>query len=152
MKYIPLVAIAAALLIGVFFLNRQTQNNVTREPNPSPTVTEETEIRASFTIITDNITRSFKAEKYHNQSPDIYIESSDPTVVHVKKAGISWFNFFETLPMKLTKECLITGDGEKLCNDKNGTLKFYINDMEEPDLLEKSIKEGDKALIRYTSI
>lgn len=52
--------------------------------------------------------------------------------------------------MKLTKECLITGDGEKLCNT-NGTLTFYLNEIEDKDLLDREIKEGDKILIEYRS-
>jgi hypothetical protein len=51
--------------------------------------------------------------------------------------------------MKLTKDCLITGDGETLCNEKNGTLKFYFNDVETPDLLGREIKDGDNALINF---
>ena len=150
MKYILLSAAAATLLIGVLLLNRQTQNNVTREPSPSPTtVGQETEISAFFTVTTGSIIRNFSAQKYHNQSPEVYIEASNPTVVHVKKPSITWDAFFKTLPMKLTKDCLMTGDGEKLCND-SGTLQFFLNDIEEPNLLERQIKQGDKAKILYT--
>ena len=52
--------------------------------------------------------------------------------------------------MKLTYDCLITGDGETLCNGQGGTLKFYLNDSETPNLLEKEIKEGDKVLIKFS--
>lgn len=112
---------------------------------------EKVNITATFTIITDKITRSFKAKKYHNQSPDVYIESSDPTVVYVTKKGITWDDFFKTLPMKLTKECLTTGDGETFCDGQQGTLKFYLNDVEDKNLLDKEIKQDDKALIKFTS-
>ncbi len=101
--------------------------------------------------MTDKITRSFTNPKYHNQSPDVYISSDDPTKVHVTKAGTTWDDFFKTLPMKLTKDCLITGDGETLCDGKDGTLKFYLNGVEDKDLLEREIKEGDRALIKFTS-
>ena len=106
--------------------------------------------KASFTVVTGTTTRSFKAEKYHNQSPHVYIESLDPTIVHVKKTGITWEDFFKTLPMRLTKDCLITGDSETLCNGKSGTLKFYLNDTETPNLLDKEIRDGDKALINFS--
>ena len=110
---------------------------------------EKIDIKASFTIITDKITRSFKAEKYHHQSLEVYIENPDPTIVHVTKKGVTWDDFFKTLPMKLSKDCLVTGDGETLCNSKNGNLKFYLNDVETPDLLDKEIKNGDKILIEF---
>lgn len=51
--------------------------------------------------------------------------------------------------MKLTKQCLTTGDGETYCDGKNGSLKFYLNDIEDEDFLEREIKAGDKALIKF---
>jgi hypothetical protein len=57
--------------------------------------------KASFTIVTGTITRSFRDEKYHNQSPDVYIESVNPAIVHVKKTGITWDDFFKTLPHEI---------------------------------------------------
>ena len=139
------------LIIAVLFIILSSSQTPKTSQSPSPTPQmQEANIKASFTIITGNITRSFSAEKYHNQSPDVYIETSDPTIIHVKKIGITWEDFFKTLPMKLTKDCLTTGDGETLCNGKNGTLKFYLNDIETPNLLDRQIKDGDKALINFS--
>ena len=152
-KIKPVIVSVALLLIlvSVFVLFNKSQTLKTSVQAPIPTPqNEKVNIKASFVIITGNITRSFKAIKYHNQSPDVYIESFDPTIIHVKKIGITWDDFFKTLPMKLTKNCLITGDGETLCNGKNGTLKFYLNDIETPDLLDKEIKDDDKALINFS--
>ncbi len=148
------------LLVGAFALFNRPQSNpsIDQTPSPAPVVEEEVNFTASFTIITGNITRSFKAEKYHHQSADVYIENPDPTIIYVKKAGITWDDFFKTLPMKLTKECLVTGDGETFCDKKDGSLKFYLqskegsphlNDVEDKDLLDREIKEDDKALIRF---
>lgn len=154
-KYIISLLIIIFLISSFIFFNKsQTAKTTTPIPSPisqqSPIPTP-TNITASFTIITDSITRSFKAEKYHNQSQDVYIENPEPSIIFVKKAGITWDDFFKTLPMKLTKDCLTTGDGENLCNDKNGSLKFFLNDIETPNLLDKSIKQDDKIIIKYTS-
>lgn len=138
------------LAISAFTILNKPQSPQTVETTPTPIMQDEkVDIKASFTIITDNITRSFKSEKYHNLSPDAYIEAPDPTIVHVKKSGITWDDFFKTLPMKVTRECLTTGDGETFCDGKDGSLKFYLNDIEDEDLLNKEIKEGDKALIKF---
>ena len=151
MKRYSIIVIAIIILAIFSFTNLRPQSPQTPSPNPTPKMADEkVNITATFTIITDSITRSFKAEKYHNKSPDVYIEASDPTIVHVTKSG-TWDNFFKTLPMELTRECLITGDGETLCDGKDGSLKFYLNDVETPDLLEKQIKEGDKVLIKFIS-
>ena len=150
MKRVIIVSVTIAFLISAFalFNKSQTPKDLTSNPTPQNQKTNQTvDIKASFSIVTGTITRSFSAEKYHNQSPDVYLESADPTIVYVKKIGITWDDFFKTLPMKLTKDCLTTGDGETFCNGKNATLKFYLNNIETPDLLDKEIKDGDKALI-----
>ena len=155
MKNFIIIVIAILILaISAFVILNKSQNKPkilpTANLTPTPIIqSEKINITATFTIITGNITRSFKSEKYHNLSPDVYIENPDPTIVHVTKVGITWDDFFKTLPMKLTKDCLITGDGETLCSEKEGGLKFYLNEAETPDLLEKEIKDGDKALIKF---
>lgn len=148
------IAIALILVFAFILFNKsQTPKKSFQTLTPSPQnekVNPPAGGKASFTIITGSITRSFQAEKYHNQSSDVYIENLDPTIVHVKKTGITWDDFFKTLPMTLTKDCLITGDGETLCSGKNGTLKFYLNDSETPNLLDQEIRDGDKALINFS--
>lgn len=149
---ILIFATVIVLMIGfLFFKNSQPQiTTVQNASTPLPTpLDEKVDIKASFTIITGKITRSFKAEKYHNLSSDVYIESSDPTIIYVKKSGITWDDFFKTLPMKLTKDCLTTGDGEIYCNGKEGTLKFFLNNREDENLLDREIKNGDRILIEY---
>ncbi len=142
-----IIAAFVAIISAIIYLNKP--QITPQAPTPTPFSEEKVNIKATFTIITGNITRSFKAEKYHNLSPDVYIEASDPNIVHVTKTGITWNDFFKTLPMKLSKDCLVTGDGENLCSDK-GSLKFYLNDVEDKDLLDKEIRDDDKALIIYT--
>lgn len=154
MKAFAITTLVVISFLGLLFLvfnNQKPQAPQTIvDSSPTPTVLDEkVNIQASFTMITGNITRSFKTEKYHNQSADVYIENPDPTTVYVKKKDITWDDFFKSLPMKLTKDCLITGDGETLCNQKQGSLKFFLNDSEDPNFLDREIKEGDKALIKF---
>ena len=145
------IAIAITVSGFILFNKSQTQKDLTPSPTPqNQKFNPPAGGKASFSIVTGTTTRSFSAEKYHNQSSDVYIENPDPTIVNVKKIGITWNDFFKTLPMKLTKDCLTTGDGETFCNGKNGTLKFYLNEIETPDLLDKEIKDGDKMLIKFT--
>lgn len=150
---ISVIAIIILAISAFTIINKPQPSQIPQIASSTPLVQDEkVDIKASFTIITDNIIRSFKAEKYHNLSPDVYIEASDPTVIHVKKAGITWDDFFKTLPMKLTEDCLTTGDGETFCDGKNGSLRVYLNDKEDKDLLDRQIKDGDKALIKFIYI
>lgn len=149
----PFIAIATIMLIGLFYVASKPKDMSPPSislPSSAQPSTKEVNIKANFAIITDNITRSFKNPKYHNKSADVYIQENDPSIVYVKKLGVTWADFFNTLPMKLTNDCLVTGDGEKLCQ-ATGSLRFYLNDVEEANLLDQEIKDGNKILIKYTS-
>ncbi len=145
------IILVKVLVVGYLLMNPHILS--TNKPDPTPTPTSIltpniVDIKASFGIITGNITRNFSSPKYHNLSMDVFITKDDPSIIYVKKDGIRWSDFFETLPMKLTKDCLVTGDGESLCNTK-GNLKFYLNDVETPGLLDMEIEEGDRAKIEF---
>ncbi|MCH7951223.1 hypothetical protein IH980_00600 [Patescibacteria group bacterium] len=120
-------------------------------PQESPTTQADVDRLAGFAIFTNGLYRVFSAAKYHNLSPDVYIEAKNPNIIQVKKSGITWNDFFKTLPFKLTKECLTTGTGETFCTSGNQTLKFYLNGVETEDLLDREIQDGDRALITYGS-
>ncbi|MBI2598910.1 hypothetical protein HYW40_01710 [Candidatus Curtissbacteria bacterium] len=110
---------------------------------------EKVDFQASFEIYTDGLKRNFTSPKYHNNSEDVFISAENPSIVNVKRADITWGDFFNTLPMKLTTDCLTTGDGEVLCNNQTKSLKFFINEIETPNFLNEKIKSGDKAQIIY---
>lgn len=86
---------------------------------------------------------------YHNLSPDVYIESSNPNIVQVKKVDITWNDFFKTLPMSLSRDCLTTGTGQTFCTEGTQTLKFYLNGQLDADALDKKISAGDQLLVSY---
>lgn len=153
---LTVIAIVVPILVGLSFIIFKPSPPQTTPQPISPTVqpTNEPktlEIKATFKIVTDRITRNFSNPKYHKRSADVFIQADDPSIIYVKKSGITWQNFFDTLPMKLTKECLTTGDGETFCNQKGGSLKFYLNNIEDQDLLDKEIKEKDQILVKFSS-
>jgi len=156
-----IVAILLVAVISVFmFMNLSFENTknaieVKKKLNenlPAEEIldTEEVSKKAAFAIFTNGTFRIFTDSKYHNLSEDVYLEASNPNIIHVKKIGITYNDFFQTLPMNLTRDCLITGTGQTFCNGENGQLKFYLNGGERvDDLLEKEIKNGDRALISF---
>jgi hypothetical protein len=141
-----IILVAGYLLMNPPIMQTNKSDSIpTPTSIPTPNIVD---IKATFGIITGNITRNFSSPKYHNLSMDVFITKDDPSIIYVKKRGITWSDFFETLPMKLTKDCLVTGDGESLCNTK-GNLRFYLNDVETPSLLDLEIKDGDRAKIEF---
>lgn len=140
------------ILGGIFFLTQQKiSNKLPRVKTVSIPKEEAVDYKASFAIFTNSTFRIFTAPMYHNLSFDVFIESINPNIVHVKKADIIWDDFFKTLPMKLTKDCLITGTGQTFCTGETGTLKFYLNGEKVDDLLDLEIQNDDQALISFGS-
>lgn len=165
---LALIIILTAIVSGFALLTIQLSLNPTPEYqsenlsviNSSPQQAKDTPsvdnkqaywIKASFSIITKGTTRIFTDPKYHHLSEDVYIESPNPNIVNVKKTGLTWNDFFKTLPvpMKLNKDCLTTGTDQLFCTGKDGVLEFYLNDKLEMNLLDKEIKQDDKVLIRF---
>lgn len=117
---------------------------------PEPTTPKKPgEKRASFAVITDGGSRKFSAPMYHNLSPDVYLEARYPNVIHIMKDGITWRQFFATLPMKVSETCLTTGTDETFCTNANGTITFYLNKQKVINVLDKVIQDGDELSITY---
>lgn len=153
-----IILVTAALLFfsgfGIFSYKQSQQEQIIMSDNLLTTSTESAQIQnsdfeASFAIFTNGTFRIFTAPMYHNLSPDVYITASFPNTVYVKKTGITWNDFFSTLPFSLTTECLTTGTKETFCTGKNGTLRFYLNGEESNDALGREIQSGDKLLVTF---
>lgn len=86
---------------------------------------------------------------YHNLPQDVYIEANNPNIVKVKKSGITWNNFFSTLPFKFTHDCLTTSIKEIFCTGNNGTLKFYLNGERKEAIRDQEIQNDDKLLVTF---
>lgn len=131
-------------------LSQQKKSTIQLE-TPEQITPQIVEKQASFAIFTNGTLRVFTATMYHNLSSDIYIEASSPGVIQIKKAGLTWHDFFSTLPLKLTHECLTTGTGQTFCTGLNGTLKFYINGKKSVNALDQRVNNGDKLLVTFGS-
>ena len=144
--------LAILLVVGIaawLFFPRQA----TEEPAVI-TTEEEAEggpvnYQVPFEIYTLGTRRDFTASRYHNLDEKVFISPEDTNFVQVRAGGVTWGDFFETLPMELTPECLVTGTGQEFCDGEGGNLRFYVNGVAEGNFLEREIKEGDTALIVF---
>lgn len=142
--------LGAAYYFGFSSPNQKstTQQEPVSSASPTSSVVD---YRSGFKIYTNGTMRIFSDPRYHNQSPDAYLEAVDPSIVHVKKRGVTWGNFFDTLPspMKVRKDCLTTGTSQLFCSGPDGTLRFFLNGVETRDLLGKEIVHGDRVLVTF---
>lgn len=154
-----MIAVIPVVLFAVLLVSR---SQPTTEPPPiassgSPKLSTDTtdvtpqpaDFTAAFAIYTNGTFRVFTASMYHNRSPDVYIETANPNLVRVKKSGVTWQEFFDTLPFKLTPDCLTTGTGETFCTSEVNQLAFYLNGVNTSDALSREIKPRDQLLVHY---
>lgn len=151
MKRIPVIgALVIIVAVGFFlFFSSNSPIKITTIPTATTQSQQAQDIKAAFAIFTNGTFRVFTAAMYHNLSTDVYIQADNPNIIHIKKSGVTWNDFFKTLPFKLTENCLITGTGETFCSGQDGTLKFYLNGVRNDTLLDKTINPGDRALITF---
>jgi len=149
--FVFLAAVVGFILVtNSQMLPSQSDQQAEQSQESNESVSEAVDIKASFLIFTNGTKRTFADTMYHNLSNDVYIESAlNPTIVNVTKSGITWNDFFKTLPFELDTECLVTGTGQKFCDGNQEKLTFYLNGVEESSLLQKEIQSGDQALITF---
>lgn len=140
------------VLLGIF-INGLTSNQKTVSVQPdqlqiTPTLPFAS-YEAQFAIYTNGTRRIFSESKYHNQSEDIFLEAENPNIIQIKKPNLTWNDLFTTLPMNLSKDCLITGTKQTFCTNETSTLKFYINGIRNDNALNEEINNGDKLLVSY---
>ncbi len=148
--------------IGSIFINEKLSKNASdgqvrvveivsdSQPVPEPSnLPEIIDFTAGFEIYTNGTKRIFNQDMYHNQSADVYLTSNNPSTIHIKKRGITWDDFFKTLPFSVTNNCLVTGTKQTFCTTVTQKLRFYLNEIENSDVLGLEIKEGDFLKIVY---
>jgi hypothetical protein len=104
---------------------------------------------ARFLIFTNGTKRILSSNGYLLQWPYAYLRSDGPTVIHVAKQGVHWQDFFQSLPLTLTAQCLGISQIQQFCTEGENTLKFYLNGVKQDNLLSLEIHDGDRLLISY---
>lgn len=155
MSRTPLLIIGVVIVgVAAFgLLSNHSSPTLTPTPVPqaAPPIEKSTDFQAGFAIFTNGTFRVFIDSKYHNLSEDVFIQADNPNIVHVKKSGVTWDDFFKTLPMSLNQTCLTTGTKQTFCTSDRESLKFYLNGKRVDNLLSKQINPGDRALISFGS-
>lgn len=152
-----LIILSSFIFSGCSVADKKLTDTTTSQQNtsvfsPQQSVTPPTasiEFTARFEIYTNGTKRTFTNAMYHRQSADIYIENPDPHLIYVKKTGLTWNDFFSTLPFSLKKECLVTGTKQTFCNTETKRLYFYLNGKEDPGALDRLIAPNDMLRVEY---
>ena len=152
-KYILILIPIILVAIFLYFQLQSSSSNLIPSPTNGALSVSPSEMPSDFTatfeITTNGTVRTFVNPMYHNLSEDVYINAENPNTVNVKRSGVSWNDFFSTLPFSLSKDCLTTGTGQTFCTNENGTLRFFINGVEDSNALDKEIQPNDNLEVIY---
>ena len=70
-------------------------------------------------------------------------------VLHMHSTGINLGHFFESIGLKLTKECINSLDGKSYCNGAKNKLKMFSNERQVNSFEDQVFNDLDKILITY---
>jgi hypothetical protein len=144
---IPILVAASVFLIYTKIRDKTLELSEIKETTKLQI--EKVDNLAAFAIYTNGLKRTFDDPKYLNLNESVYIDLNNTNIIHVKTSGITWRDFFDTLPMEVDYDCLTTGTGQKFCNGEGGNLHYIIDGSEANDFFEREIKDTDHALIIF---
>lgn len=115
---------------------------------------EKYHIHANIAVVLNGEKLDFRQEKYQSTEakeldPDIHFHDGNGDLIHIHKQGATLGEFFTSLGMSLSADCLILDSGEKFCNDGSNTVKMFVNgkpDSRFGDLLPQDL---DRVLLSY---
>ena len=87
----------------------------------------------------------------------IHVDSGAPApektgdALHMHATRIPLWVFFSSVGMDFNKECITLENKEKLCNDGNKKLKFFVNGKENNEFEDYVFNDLDRILISYGS-
>ncbi len=79
----------------------------------------------------------------------VHLHDLDGDVIHMHQPGITYHDFFERLKMGFEDSFFIDHEGNKIQNNETHSFRFFVNNKEEPSLMNKDIRDLDRTLITY---
>ncbi len=108
-------------------------------------------IHANFKVFLNGKEFDFGQQKYAVKSRFMHVENDVPEefgkLLHIHATGMPLWLFFESLGMKLSKDCFELDTGENFCSNSDNSLNFYVNGQPSNEFQDYVPKDKDKILI-----
>lgn len=92
-------------------------------------------------------------QKYMVRSNYIHVESYngtlDGTTLHKHSSNVPMGEFLKSIRMDASNQCFNTDSNQRLCEDDQYKLSFYVNGNETEDIMSYVINDDDRILITY---
>lgn len=143
---IGILLIVFGVLSGCNFL---VDNTSPTSPDVFPAPLRDVDHTASLTVVIDGIPFNLTKDIYINQSEKIFLDSKFPGIIRVKKAPLVWQDFFDSVPIDVSKNCLTLDIRSSYCRTESKELKMFLNRIRVDTLLDKPVTDGDQILLSY---
>lgn len=79
----------------------------------------------------------------------VHLHDLDGAVVHLHRPNISVHDFFESLKMDFEDTIFIDHEGNQYRNNEESNFRFFVNNNEEPSIMNRELRDLDRVLITY---
>ena len=123
-------------------------------PNAKTGILGSQHIHADWKVYVNGKPINFADNKYYMQSSFLHLDDDQNKedasgVLHMHATGVPLWVFFKSIGMNFDKNCITLGNNEKLCNDGDKKLKFFVNGKENNEFENYVFNDLDKILISY---
>lgn len=120
---------------------------------PGRTTTENYHVHADFLAVLDGQAFDFNKPQYMSTpykelSENIHLHDFNPFVIHVHSVDATLGDFFESLGMKLEKNCFDTG-GQKFCSTGTKKLQLFVNGKSNEEFESHKPRDLEKIMVFF---
>lgn len=91
----------------------------------------------------------FLSTETNERSQSVHLHAPRTNVAHLHREQTTFDEFFLSLGMELTDDCLKLDTGEKLCNDNANGLQFMVNEVRVDKLQFEKMSDMGRVLISF---
>lgn len=91
----------------------------------------------------------FMSTEEHALSNFTHLHDGDGEMIHKHMSGITLGDFFKSLGMEFTEDCLALDTGKRYCSEAENTLKMWVNGKANEEFGYYEFKDLDQILISY---
>jgi len=115
---------------------------------------DDVHVHADFQMYVRDERIRFTAAKYQSDNlnirhADIHFHDGNDDVIHRHADGITLVEFFKSLEIMITNDCLTLDTGVAYCTNDAEKLIFYVNGVVTPSIVDYVIAEEDRVLLYY---
>jgi protein-disulfide isomerase len=122
--------------------------------NPRVARWEKVHEHADYKVFINNQEVSFSGDQYQSTtgkelSSEQHLHDNNGNNIHKHLTKKTIVDFFHSLWVTLTKDCIQIHTGTQYCTTTGSTLKFYVNDKPKDDFMNYEFRDLDRILISY---